>query len=672
MKSNTFSNQMMNSMKLLLTAAGIAAVLSLQGCGGSGAGAAGTGSGSGATGSSLTDSAASVSVTSDKANLSSDGQPSALMTVFVKDSSNRALPNTSVSVQTTDSGSILQVTDAKTGANGSMTFTLISNSKVNRTIPVTVSVGSLRASIDIPVGGTTATLSGPQSLAVSGQGDYVAVIKDAAGVAVANSEVALTSSAGNTITPAKIKTDSNGQAAFKVATTKTGNDVLTVSGAGAQAALVVLVASNQLTLSGVTPLEEVLVSTNKPITVQLKVSGTPTDGQILYLSSTRGSVPSQVTTSGGGFATFNVVSNFSGQSTISVLGPGGTLASTNIEFVSKTASAITLQASSRVVAANPTGTSGNSTQLVASVKDSSGNPVKGVSVNFSAVKDPSGGRIEPGTATTDSAGNAAVAFIAGPTVTGSGQVEVKASLAAGSSTSSSDFLTVAGRQISIVLGTGNKIEIDDGSNNTRYKLAWNALVVDSASAPVPNAKVTAEIVPIGYFKGRWLNPLSLTVGAWASDINGATILVTNPLNPTGDLIPLVVDAQYCPSEDSISRDGLLQTGEDQNGNNQLEPGLVATTSIPSTGLVTQANGYVDFKVVYAKSYANFAVVRLDVKALVAGTESTSSATFVLGFANENRADAPPTLNGGFEGPFGSIVSPQLVNGVLLQPCQNPR
>jgi hypothetical protein len=646
-----------NLPRIALLACVFVATLALQACGGNGAGAAGS-----ASGSALSPKAKTVVLLTSQPNLPTDGKTKATITVLVKDEGNRALANSIVDLTTTDLGATLQQTEKKTGADGSVTAVLSLSSKINRIIPIkaTVDQGTLVANIDIPVTGTTVAVNGPQSLGFNGLGDFSLAVKDSAGNAVPSTDVVLKSSAGNTITPATVKTDQNGQAKFQVNVSKNGADTISAAAAGVTSSVPLSVAATQLLLTGVSNGEEVIVNDVKTVGILMTNNGIPVGGRLLRLTATRGSVAisgggSTVTTSPAGIASFTISSPNAGQSSISVTdatGGGGALAS--IEFVSKTPGVIKLQAGKPVLGANAIGSSGNTSDLVANVRDSFGNPVKGIVVDFSAVNDPSNGRIDPPSATTDIAGNASVAFIAGPTVTGPDQVLLKATVAGSSSIASTANLTVASRQVSIRLGTGNTIFED----LTRYKFPWNAVVVDSSGAPIENAIVTVQVVPVGYFKGTWTQTdlFGWSKIAFETDLNGDVVLV-------GGLARELPTA-YCSSEDSIRQDGTMQVGEDVNNNGKLDPGNVATSDVDPAGKATSANGFVDFNILYAKTFATFARVRIDVRARVDGTESLVSETFTLPISDADAKSPTPPRIPGQGGPFGRIVSNQVTAGGL--------
>jgi hypothetical protein len=684
MKTTTLNRSlsMLNFTRIALSVTALAGALTLHGCGGNGAGAAGNAAPVVASSTTAaTSRATEVIMLTSAPNLPSDGKLTSTITVLVKDAGNRALADAVVDVTTKDSGVVLQQIGTKTGADGSVTAKVTLTSKINRVVQVTANVGTLTSTIDIPVTGTTVAVNGPQSLTFGGTGDFSLAVKDSSGNAVPNSDVVVKSSAGNTVSPATVKTDANGQAKFQVNVTKNGTDTVSATSAGGSASVAIAVAATQLSLTGIATAEEVIVNATKSIGVLMTNNGAPVIGRTLRLTATRGTIVTPggggtVTTDSSGRATFTITSPNAGQSSVRVTdATSGGAATSSIDFISTTPAVVKIQAAKPVLAANAIGSSGSTSDLIASVKDSFGNPVKGVVVDFSAVSDPSNGRIDPPSAVTDVAGNASVAFIAGPTVTGPDQVELRATVAGTSVPESKAKLTVASRQVSIRLGTGNRIASPDV---TKYSFPWTAVVVDSSGAPIQNANVTVQVVPVGYYKGEWFKPQAPATGGWQriafeTDADGKYVTTA------GGSLKEVVPA-YCVSEDSNPQDGTLQTTEDLNGNGKLDPGNVATSDVEPAGKLTGVNGFVDFNILYAKSFAEFARIRIDLRVKVDGTESLVSQIFTLPIsADDALLPAPPSIPGSSDGPFGRIVNDQIkadgvniANGAAVKACSNTR
>jgi hypothetical protein len=95
--------------------------------------------------------------------------------------------------------------------------------------------------------------------------------------------------------------------------------------------------------------------------------------------------------------------------------------------------------------------------------------------------------------------------------------------------------------------------------------------------------------------------------------------------------------------------GILDTGEDRNGDGVLTPGNVVSVT-PGT-VQTDATGRATVSLIYGENFAPWVEVRLTASAVVAGTESRRDAEFVLNGSAEDfsKEDNPPA---GVVSPFG--------------------
>jgi hypothetical protein len=163
-------------------------------------------------------------------------------------------------------------------------------------------------------------------------------------------------------------------------------------------------------------------------------------------------------------------------------------------------------------------------------------------------------------------------------------------------------------------------------------MPWTAAVTDSAGNPVVGAAVQASLVGVRFFKGRyfWTGSVWTTRGA------------------TSDVVPW-----SCESEDT-NGNLRLDPGEDRDGDGALEPSNVAIVRVVSTDGRTDASGFANIQVEYAREFANWTQVRLRVTiTAIAGTEVSSERTFTLPvLAADIGAEtvAPP----GAVSPFGAV------------------
>jgi hypothetical protein len=571
---------------------------------------------------------ASMLVITSAPTIGSDGRSTVTVSAVVKDSANRTLANQLVDFATPDVGATLQVVNARTDLSGLASATLSIADKSNRTIVISARSGALQQSVSVAVVGTQLTLNGPSNLVAGAANDYTVSLRDSSAGVIAGKSVTVASAVGNTLSASTVVTDGAGQARFQVTGVAAGADTLTVSALGTTATVPILVSATQLSFTAPLAGVEVPVSTAQTVTVRYLLNGLVQPGQTIDFLTTRGSLSaSSATTNASGIATVSISSPTAGPATITARA-GNVTSAQRIEFVSRTPSKISLQSSPANVGVNLTSSSTNSSQLIAVVRDVSDNPVKGALVSFSAIADPSNGSIDPPTATTDSSGVASVAFFPGSNSTGNNQIRIQASVTS-ASISAQTTLTASRQELVVRIGTGNQIEPLD---STKYAMPWTAAVTDASGNPVVGASIQASLVGSRFQKGSYY---------W----NG---VVWVPRGETSTL-PVFV----CASED-LNGNLRLDAGEDLNGNGALDPANVAAASLTSEGGRTDATGFANLRVVYAREFANWTEVRLRVTiTTLAGTEGSSERTFVLPVLAadiSSETTSPP----GSTSPFGRI------------------
>lgn len=542
--------------------------------------------------------ATSIEVLSSAVSLPSGSSSSVTVTAIVKNSANNGVANEPVKFSA-DSG-VLQGASTVTSANGTATATLsVGADKSQRNITVTVTAGSISKTVVIPVSGTNLSIAGPSSLLVSGVANYTISLKDSNGGVVAGVEVQAASSLGNTITPAKVTTDNNGTATFQYTAVKSGTDTLTVTGAGVSTQQPIVISTVNFGFTnpapGVTP--SVAVNAPQAVTVRYLSNGVGVSNQDVFFSSTRGEVsPASAKTDANGYATTTASASTAGPATVSaLLGGTSTVATASINYYAATPATIVLQANPSAVRPNAVGTSANTAVLSAVVRDSSGNAVQGAVVNFTLVKDTSGGTISPGTGVTDANGRVVASFIPGATATAANGVEVRAATGNGLITSIAK-LTVSNQALFIAIATSNTISNKTG-DDTVYSKPFSVQVNDANGAAVVNQTVTLAIYPPTYRKGR----LGWNGTSW------------------GMISALVVQ---CPNED-VDRSGILAgNNRDIDGNGVLTPGIPGV--IAPASVVTDATGFATFNVLYGEQYVPWIDFEITARATVAGTESSNS------------------------------------------------
>ncbi|MGH1361587.1 MAG: Ig-like domain-containing protein [Burkholderiaceae bacterium] len=573
-------------------------------CSGNGAGAGGGGSSAAAA-----SSAASLSLISSETSLGSDGKKTAVITAIVKNELNVSLGNQPVVFSTSDNGATLEIADSITDASGRMEAVLSVTDRTVRDITITAASGDIVRSIVVPVVGTVLQINGSSTIVFNDETQYSISLRDSGGSPILNAEVQVSSANGNIISESSITTDSQGQAVFNVRGVNAGADTLTASSQGVTTVFPTSVSGTQLTYVAPDNGLEVTVDQVSPVTVRLIENGAPVVGRDIRFAVTRGvfAGSSTATTDGSGEASVSIQSPTAGISTITATEVQGTLstgvtATRQIEFVSKSPTKIELQASPAVVGANLSTEGTNSSQLIAVVRDDNDNPVKNVRVDFSALTDPSNGRIEPGFGITDRFGTATASFIAGPTATGFDAVQLEAKLSSNAAIFARDGLTVSDLELSVRIGTGNELISDDSL--TAYRMPWTAIVADSSGNPVENALVTVALRSTRYRKGFW------------------TPVADGWIQQAGDLTT-------CVSEDT-NLNGRLDSGEDLNGSLELDPGSVSVSQVLQPGSRTDSSGLASIEVIYPKTYGAWVESLIQVTiTTVSGTEASAEQVFIL-------------------------------------------
>jgi len=609
--------------------AGAAVIGLLAGCGGEGAGAGGpAGTAAGGSGQ------GSVQLVGTTTTINSDGRTPVELTAIVTSASNVAVSRVPVVFSAVDKdgapgGVRLEIVRASTDATGTAAASLkLQGDPRSRDIVVTATAGGIVSPpLTVRVNGTTLGVSGPAALALNSAvpTGYTVVLRDSAGAPLAGRGVTAASRNGNTLSASTVTTDASGQAIVNVRGVVAGADTLTFESLGETATYAISVAGEGLAaepasgFQSVGGLPVVPIATNATIQVAYQAASGIPPGTVVEVSTTRGTVSPASANIAGGTATFSVSSAFAGPATITarVAGVSTELAFT---FVSTTAAQIDLQPSPAVIGPNLGTSTEQRATLTAVVRDTAGNPVANRPVTFTALDDPSGGSISPGVATTDLAGRATAAFIAGPNTTAPNAVRVQATV--DGIQSQVVLLSVARSQLFVRMGTDNTVEKIDP---VLYRKTYAVVVTDATGNAVPNANVQLTLRPLRYAVGTW----EPTGGdpAWRQVITGVFI-----------------------SEDA-DRNGVCNAGEDTNGDGQLTPGNVGSVNASAQ---TGANGVADVKFVYPREFAAWVEVLLEARIQVGGSEGAANAQFWFPIAAEdvtNASVAPPGTPSPF--PFAS-------------------
>jgi hypothetical protein len=575
-----------------------------------------SGSGSGTAKVTVSNSQQTITLETDEPQITSDGSKPATITALVRDANNNFVSGVAITFKSTSGG--LTVVNGTTDTNGAATATLSAASDpTNRTITVTASAGQTSATLDVPVVGTALSVTGAPSLVIGSQGTYNVSLTDSSGKPIAGQSVALTSSAGNTLSAASVTTDVSGHATLQLTATKAGTDTLTAKTLGLTATQTVVVSGQSFVFTSPAANTKVDLGASLTLIVNWKSTGTPQVGQIVNFASTRGALaPASVVTDASGNATVHISSTTSGPAIISATGTGVT-ATLAVDFVATNPTALDLQANPATIAIQ-----GQST-LSAIVRDLANNLVEGQTVSFQ-LTDITGGSLSVASAQTDIQGRAQTVYTASSAPSASNGVTVTAIVQGKPAVTGSATLTVGGQTVFLSLGTGVKLQ--ENAPATQFTMPWVLQAVDSAGNPVNNVPVTLTIHSVSYYKGTWV----ATGSDW----------VWTPKSPA------------CANED-VNLNGVLDPGEDFNGNHKLDPGEVAVTTVGT--VTTAADGSATFGVEYPEDHAAWVVVNLTATANVQGTQASTNSIFQLPMLSTYVTAAPSAIPGEVS-PYGVNVS----------------
>jgi hypothetical protein len=578
------------------------------------------------------------------------GEASVELTAVVTDSNGNSLEEVTVQFSVVTGNALLGVTQPVTDASGVALASVSSiGNAENRVITVRAQAGDQTATVDIQVSGTTLTITGPAALADGDSATYNILLTDSEGAGVAGAAFTVQSATGNTIASNVSVTGSNGSADVTVTAAVGGVDTITVSALGLTASRQITVSDDQFRFVTPDSAYEADLGENVQVQVQWVSNGTPVANQAVQFSSTRGTLSAaNVDTNGAGLATVNISSNNSGPAVITARDPiSGTSTSINIEFVAINPTSIDLQASPFTVVVNAQST------ITATVRDPNGNLVKNQQVFFT-ITDITGGSLTAAAAETDSVGQARIFYNAGNSSSATNAVIITGSIRDTNNNeidSDAVNLTVAGVSRDITIGTGNTLsEIGTAT----YAKEWVILVKDGVGNAVPNSDVQVSLRSINYRKGF------LGVPPPDSDLSGwQQVISTQP------------GEDACMDED-LNRNGILDFGEDFNGNSTIEAGgdaLVAAVdpeasasspcSLDSTGaqgsnanVTTNSQGIARVCIYYPQSYALWLEVEIGAQASVSGTEFSANQDYwleVLADDVDNVNESPPN----YESPYGT-------------------
>ena len=572
--------------------------------------------------------------------LASSGSDEVELIALVKDEDNILMEGIDVSFSS-NSGE-LSIVQGTTQADGTARAILTTqNNPENRTITLTARAGGLSKTLTVEVTGTVVNINAPTSVILNDTGDISILLADSDGIGVANQHVTLSSQVEGALSDTNPITDETGLITLTYNALVSGTDVITASALNASASQSIIVQEDEFSFARTT-VEDVPLNTDETITISWLKDNTPYQGGDIVLTTTRGTLnTNSATTDESGQIVFTITSNTAGPAIISARGTDSdgseVSARIEVEFIATEVASIIVSASP-----NSIGPGGQKSTITAVLRDPIGNLVKGKTVSFNA-EDISGGRLFPSESVTDKNGNASSVFTSN---TGTPQDKIIVTATEkNSSLAASTEITVADRAYFISIGTGNEIESPTSSS---YAKEFSLFVTDADSNPVRNVELTISGTPVKY--SELLDP--------NAEPGDANYQVRRPAYYKGYWEPfpnadafeywVAVRTASCINED-IDDDGILDEGEDTNGDGNITPGNVGAINETVT---TDENGQAQFIFHYTKTYGAWATIKIVASTPVVGSENRASHFYTLGVSAEDATieSTPPNTN---EFGFGS-------------------
>ncbi|MDG9950801.1 Ig-like domain-containing protein [Acinetobacter ursingii] len=670
----------MNKKQLTMKLSAIAVSIVLASCGGGGSEGYFNNeknqSESGGTGVTQT-SAEILSVGQSKASLNAGTDDSLALTIRTLDKSGAIIPKANIKIEILDA--------ANSGASLSTTSNLVSdekgivttnvvlsassnlNFKMNRTITVVITSGTVKQELIIPVNGTVVAVSSDVNVLEDGQTGTITVSAvDAAGKAIVGAKASLVNISGEEVFSA-INTDNSGNAVFKIPYSTVRNSTnqkleligrITVEGQNQTVSNLLSSGGVILTANVVNNVIQV-VSDSNPVSVGVnkniivKVSA-PTQDELLNKTVSFETTNGTVTPKASITNIHQENGQWVGQATTTLNGAIAAIATisaqfgNNIIYIAQQVSAgmpktISIQSEASVLAP------GASTKVIALVKDQNGTPIPNVKVNFKTLKDTSSnGRISQPSAMTDSAGRATVIYTAGSAQTLGGGVEIQAyadGADAPSPVYSENLLLTVSMQSAFITIAHNEQILKVSGDETNYYKEFSATVVDTAGNPIPNQKISISLDLDSFYKGefKWVRDYTYgqdSSGIW--DWYGYLDWSRDYTIYENKIAKRIVTYVQCPSTEFPNPISILAAD-----------GSVLNTK---GSFVTDSQGKFAFRVRYNRNYSNWLRVNLTASTIV----STKDNKTALSFMPPVSEDDVDNINGKWRpdrvSPYGTDIS----------------
>ena len=577
---------------------------------------------------------ASLQLYASAVQLASSGSDDIELIALIKNEQSVLMEGVEVNFSASNEAGVeLQLTQSTTTADGTArALVSTQNDASNRTVTLTAQTGALVETVDILITGTEVTINGANSVILNDTAEYTLRVQDSDGVAIVNQTILLEAANGS-LSETSVNTGADGQATITYTATTSGEDTITASSLNASVEFELEVQQDEFSFV-VLPDEEISLNEAATISVQWLQDGSPAVGNNVIFSASRGAIigAALVTTDAEGIASISIESDNAGFASITATGSETGNESTvnavaQVEFIAVEPFTLIADATPDLI-----GPDGQTSTITAVVRDPSGNLVKNTVVNFN-VDDVSTGSISPSQSTTDSSGIASTVFTSGAP-SSEDAVIIRASVASDETITDEVYMTVGDRAFDISIGTGNEIEEPD---STTYLKRFAVFVSDSAGQPVSGVELTASGTPVKYSEnGTYFKGFS----EWDEDESIHVLYVT----------------ATCLNED-IDGDGILDTGEDNNSDGFLTPGIVGTLTFADTS-VTDENGQAELEYRYPASYGGWYNIVITIFGQSTGSEASQNHYYSLGISSDDLTNEGAGLPAN---PFGSEADCSTIN-----------
>ena len=601
-------------------------------------------------------------VFSDVYSIPAGGSETARITVLVTDIDNIAVGGAEVTFNA--SSGVLQNVSSTTDDAGRASATLdVSKSYENTDLIIAISVnGGFDSSVNIVASGSTLDVMGPANVAAGDTAQLSIRLTAGNGEPIADQAISVTSVAGNSLSPADLTTDSDGQVDLFVGSENYSDTLLFTALEGTASANYNFdVVEELLTITNVDEGEELIVGDERIVTANWTRLGQAVVDEALKFSITLGSIvaPATIITDQDGNASILISSNSTGPSILAVEAgtAGAPQTETGIEFIATVPHRVAISASDSQVSIGETST------ITAIVTDVLGNPVKNSEVSFTSA-DLNVGLLDPASAVTNSAGIASVTFTAGENATEFDEIQVTSHVE-GTGAVDSMILSVAERAFNLAIGSGNEVVVE--SPGSEYALPLIVEVSDRSGIALDGVAVELSLRALAYGKGV----LELV------DEEGFNVEQVSATGNSFDAAKWAIASDFieCPAEDLDGDrvlDALEGVNEDTNSNGILDPldsaSLSSAEGDNSTldGLTVQSdgNGLGVFELIYPASNASWAFVEVTASAEVLGDKATDTYTAYLAMPESVESEVN-TMPANQVSPFGSDTTSSVVGQVVL-------